>query len=97
MSKFGILGALAVVFMIGAPLSVQAGEGAKPSYAMKKQNRVHFKSDDVNVDEAVSATVGAQPDYSNPASIEPAAGDFEPTIDAQDESALADTMKLPRK
>jgi hypothetical protein len=73
------------------PVTVFADESApKVSYSAKKQGRVAFQ------DNAPQGQITAAEEATDPASIEPAAGGFEPAEQTQEKS-LSDTMKLPRK
>lgn len=87
-TKFIAMAALTAFIM--APTLAVAEDGApKVSYSAKKQGRVVFQ-------DRAAATQETATGETNPADIEPAAGDFEPKIEKQG-NALAKSIKLPRK
>lgn len=84
-----VLLAVAAAALI-APNFASAGEGVTTSYSMKKQGRVHFQEKT-----AETPAMSMDMENVNPADIEPAAGGYE--MDAPQEDALKESMKLPRK
>lgn len=93
MFKIKTIFMISLAAVIILPTFVVAEDSApKVSYSAKKQGRVAFQKP-----EAEKPEVSAQQDidYSNPANIEPAAGDFE--AETKSENSLSDSLKLPRK
>jgi len=87
-TNFFVMAAL-VVFVI-SPVAVYA-DSLKVSYSAKKQGRVAFEN---KAQDEVAASKDATA-VSNPADIEPAAGDYEP--EGVKEDTVARSIKLPRK
>lgn len=93
------IGLMASALTMGAAvISANATEtGAERTpYAMKKMGRVQVQQTTEDTASAVSETETTT-EYANPADIEPAAGDIEPTMDEDFQSLSAQQMKLPRK
>lgn len=78
--------------MFALPVSVMA-EGISSSYTQKKQGYVPFKTKN----ETALEDAASYAETTDPAKIEPQAGDMETDAEGDEESSLSEKMRLPRK